>query len=273
MTTLVGWTGVQGDGPSSIYLASDSRISWKAGKQKWDAGRKLFAFRNSPDLLGYCGDALLPSHMLSQLCEIADHGLLFPPESSAAERHERLFNVLKASLDLSDEAVRRDFSVVHVSREEKDKSVHFFVWRLDCKSGRLRKVAFEEINPTTETSSRRLFALGSGARAYLEEALNWEASAQAHTSRGYFTALCDLLAADADPMSGGAPQLIGLYRNGTGKVFGLVSSGRYYFHGVPLPPGINGTSIEWRDETFQIIDWRTGEIKKGAQRQVRPFRD
>ena len=52
MTLLVCWAGIDTHGPSSLYMAADSRISWKA-PAFFDYGRKVFAFTRWPDVLGY----------------------------------------------------------------------------------------------------------------------------------------------------------------------------------------------------------------------------
>lgn len=58
MTSLVVWTGVDSRAPASIYLASDSRLSWDNG-DTWDFGRKVFASHRYPDILGYYGEVFL----------------------------------------------------------------------------------------------------------------------------------------------------------------------------------------------------------------------
>ncbi|MCB2086194.1 MAG: hypothetical protein H6920_10630 [Sphingomonadaceae bacterium] len=270
LTTLVGWVGVQDDGPSSIYLASDSRVTWEAGKQRWDAGRKLFAFHSSPDLLGYCGDALLPAHLLGQLTELADCGLLFDAAESAEARHAAIVERFKTSIAQCDRAARRDFTVVHAARDDGGARRQFLVWYISCEQGEISERHFATLDADAEHKSRHLFALGTGGSVYIDEVIRWNASAQSHTSRAYFTALCDVLKAGHDPNSGGSPQLVGLYRTGGGRAYGISYDGGRYFHGLPVPYATNSIAIEWRDETFQRIDGETLRPLRGAQRQVRP---
>ena len=56
MTTLISWVGIDQRRPTSLYLASDSRISWGSQHHRWDVGRKLFSCKVSADIFGYCGD-------------------------------------------------------------------------------------------------------------------------------------------------------------------------------------------------------------------------
>jgi hypothetical protein len=271
MTTLVGWLSSDSRGPSAIYIASDSRITWGVPHRRWDAGRKLFACRESPDLFGYCGDVLFPTQALGQAVELADHKLLFNEGSTAVDRHERLLQVLTESLSLRSGAPRSDFSIVHVARDGHGMTSCFSIWKASFSSSNgLRDRLIAQVRVSDGGVSRRLFALGSGAEAYVEETIRWSASAQGNTSRAFYTALCDVVGRGSDSASGGAPQLVGLYRNGNGRAFGVVHEGRRYFHGVPVPNITHFKGIEWRDDAFQRIDPTTMALKRGAQRQVRP---
>ena len=87
----------------------------------------------------------------------------------------------------------------------------------------------------------------------------WTLSDQGNTSRTMFSAFCDSLQAKADPMSGGEPQLVGLYRQGPGQVFGVVTERGPSLHGsllLDVPPGVK---IEWRDQLFQRVS-ASGEL-------------
>jgi hypothetical protein len=51
-------------------------------------------------------------------------------------------------------------------------------------------------------------------------------------SRAVFTGFCDALVSGQDPFSGGAPQLVALYRHGAGMHFGTFLRGKSYFRGL-----------------------------------------
>src|ERR1035438_2547255 len=93
MTLLVSWVGLDskknGPKPASIYIAADSRISW-GENINFDFCRKVYGFKNSPDILGYCGDVLFPSIVLSQLVDIGDHRIIFNFSSTCLEKHEAI---------------------------------------------------------------------------------------------------------------------------------------------------------------------------------------
>ena len=75
-------------GTASIYIAADSRITWD--KRTFDHGKKVFAFRNSPDILGYAGDVMFPSIVVNQIVEMADGGLLFKDSFTPKEKFEAI---------------------------------------------------------------------------------------------------------------------------------------------------------------------------------------
>ncbi|MGH7752442.1 MAG: hypothetical protein ACREN5_06470, partial [Gemmatimonadales bacterium] len=90
------------------------------------------------------------------------------------------------------------------------------------------------------------------------------------TSRTVFGALCDSIASGSDPASGGAPQLAGLYRVGSGQTFGVITAGKRYLLGLCVDdsPALGG--VEWRNELFERCDWETGTRLPEAQRHYRP---
>ena len=59
MTMLVSWIGVDTHGPTSAYIAADSRISWDASNA-FDFAKKVFAAKKYPEIFGYAGDVLFP---------------------------------------------------------------------------------------------------------------------------------------------------------------------------------------------------------------------
>jgi hypothetical protein len=89
MTTLFSWLSVDNRGPSSIYIVSDSRITWGSSGKRWDSGRKVFATK-SADIFGYCGEVLFPSLVLSQLGDLIDRDILWSSDCAAENRHSKI---------------------------------------------------------------------------------------------------------------------------------------------------------------------------------------
>jgi hypothetical protein len=97
MTTLISWVGVDSRSASSVYIASDSRISW-GSSNCWDTGRKVFASKIRPDVFGYCGDVLFPTQVLGQLIEQIDQSILFSHGEPFRSRAKIVKQALAASL-------------------------------------------------------------------------------------------------------------------------------------------------------------------------------
>jgi hypothetical protein len=120
--------------------------------------------------------------------------------------------------------------------------------------------------------SRMIVSLGTGRETIKVHADKWARSEQGNTSRSIFNAFCDSLASGGDARSGGAPQLVGLYREGTGRTFGIVYQNKRFIQGLPALPTMNSSLVDWRDELFQRVDAQTLAPLPGAQRHARPRR-
>src|SRR5689334_18933450 len=121
MTLLTSWVGVDTHGIASIYIASDSRITW-TNSVTFDFGRKVFAFNNYPDILGYCGDVLFPSIVLGQIVEMADNGLLFDENYNCKQKFEAIKEkLIQIFHKYPYEQVAIDsLQIIHASRDPND---------------------------------------------------------------------------------------------------------------------------------------------------------
>ena len=97
MTSLLAWISVDSKSVAAMYLASDSRISWGSKRIRWDAGRKLFLCRKTPDIFGFAGDVTFSSLSLTQICEAADADMLFAKDDDTSLRHEKFLRLLTHS--------------------------------------------------------------------------------------------------------------------------------------------------------------------------------
>ena len=79
----------------------------------------------------------------------------------------------------------------------------------------------------------------------------WQSSSQAGTSRAVFSAFCDALRSQEDPKTGGAPQVVGLYRKGTGRCFGVVSENNKFILGLLIDHNPDDSLVEWRNTLFE----------------------
>lgn len=266
MTSLIAWVGVDNRGAASLYFASDSRISWP-GAEVWDHGRKLFACRRQPHIFGYCGDVLFPTQTLSQITEIIDSNLMASgPFESVNSHTEKVSSVLESAFKTYPAAAKRKFDVLHCMREGEHMQSRFHVNQITFDMSGSAKIAPLQL----PSQSGVMAVLGSGSHSVQARLDDWAASHTGGTSRAVFSAFCDSLRSGDDPLSGGPPQLVGLWRKSPPQTFGVIWQERRYFYGLEagVPPSQDG--VHWFNELFEICDPVTLARKEGAQPQPRP---
>ncbi len=260
MTSLVGWIAVDARGPSSLYVASDSRITWGDPNYRWDQGRKVFACLTQAHLFAYVGDVLFPALALPSITERIDRGLLVDDGRGWA------VNVHEAVRRLHSDyppGQRRDFGMIHGYRTGEGLSCrfHLFVTKYSAT-----KDSWHIVDLPMPEKSSVLHLDGSGSRAVRDAELLWQRSPSRDTSRAVFGAFHEAVRGGADPLSGGAPQISGLYRIGPGRMLGVVFDGQRYFSGAKLVGGENVASIEWRNGLFERVNGTTRRRLLGAQK-------
>jgi hypothetical protein len=272
MTLLVAWTAIDSHGPSAVYIASDSRITWKSGAP-FDFGRKVFAFSRSPDILGYSGDVLFPSIALNQVVEMADAGLLFGPRFSCKQKFQaivdKLNDIFRAYPQSHSGLAENTLNVVHASRDPEDNKIffcHTITWNL--------KDGWQGRESQFPKSSRTLFVFGSGTTEFEANYLRYSAGSTRDTSRCVFHCFCDTLANAINSGVGGAPQLVGIYRKpkSTGMNQGVIYCGKRYFLGAHIDNLRNFEAIEWRNSNFEVCDGRTMQLVTDGKSQPDPLR-
>ncbi|OYV24576.1 MAG: hypothetical protein B7W99_01635 [Rhodospirillales bacterium 20-58-10] len=272
MTTVVAWvsyspTGELPELPRAAYLASDSRITWGSQLRRWDAGRKIFSAVSQPHVFGYSGDVVFPSLVLGQLVSAIDQGILFGPEESHQDKNALIFESMRTSHRRRHNVVEQDFSVLHICRWREWPATAFAAWLITYKRDGGVWACQELAIPT---ATKLISTLGSGANSARTHAGRWNASNVGGTSRAIFSAFCDAVASNDDALSGGLPQLAGLYTEGPPRNLGFIEDGSAFLHGLQIKPGAALASIEWRDKLFQRIDPTTMLPFQGARRFARP---
>jgi hypothetical protein len=248
-------------------VATDSRFSWQAGRhvETWDLGRKTFASAKFPDVAGYWGDVLFPVVTLSQFFSNLDAGVVAADASSTEARFKALKEALRISFDAVPVGQRRPFTIVHVSR---DGSGMTGLFRIRTLSWAPRTAWTRETLPLPATSAA-VHLGGSGAGTTRLHLQGWMESTQGGTSRAVYSAFLDGLLSAGDQYSGGPPQLVGLYRIGSGRAFGTILGTQRFLHGAPVTSASIDDALEWRNEVFERVSGDTGKRLPEAQRHLR----
>ncbi len=260
MTTIVAWAGVD-RAVASLYIASDSRISW-GDSHAWNQGRKTFASAGSPHIFGYWGDVLFPSVALPTVLDGLAAGVIQPsgsPFGTIGNSLRRLW------LDYP-RPERRDFGIVMATRRGEGMQSGF---QLAVMTYEAQTDTWDVRDVPMPRSSSRLHIAGSGTSAARTSERLWEASSQGGTSRAVYGAFTEALAGRADAHSGGGPQLVGLRRIGPGLRFGTLFEGRRYLAGARISQKAARTSnVEWFNELFERVDGGRAKLLDGAQRHL-----
>lgn len=276
MTSVIAWIAVDQRAPSALYLASDSRFTWsqtdsdgkKTIQRKWEYGRKLFASRKYPDIFGYYGDVLFPTQVLSQLTDLIDSDLLFETSDSYKSKLSKIMSFLRKVSHGYPLDIKTSSSILYCTRQDKDQTTSlsstFHIAKISWLANNDWDIKWLHI----PEKSGFIDIFGTGQNYIREWAERWAGSAQGGTSRSIFSAFCDALEDEQkkDPFSGGAPQLVGIHRKGTGKYFGVIYQNNRYFLGLPVEKSPNPNHISWFNDLLEISDGKTKKRKKEAQK-------
>jgi hypothetical protein len=271
MTVVVSWIGVTNqnneDKPSSLYIASDSRISWHNGR--FDNGRKVFAFKNSPDVMAYCGDVMFPSIVLNQVVELADNGLLFDESMDSQAKFEKIQKVVQEQFSLYPREINIISGTLKILFASRDERYSFKSYLMSWEKG--RQWELEQIDLMNDR--RKLHFYGSGKDEFSNRLNDYrrETNLSAGTSRAIFQCFCDTLSNIKDKSCGGAPQLVGLYNHSNAKNFGVIYNNERYLLGAKIDKSDNLNNVEWRNSLFERCDGITLKISDGAQPQPNPI--
>lgn len=252
-----------------MYFASDSRISWDRQPSVWDCGQKLYASNVGSEIFGFTGYVLLPQSILSKACTLIDRNLRSPSdEASINGRVDWLNRLVKREVDQHPNRQNEDFIIfygVRIGDGMPGRSTfHLHVIAWDSKNTTLNAT------PVTMPNHSAVLRTGGSGKPNLDTISKaWERSDQGNTSRTMFSAFCDTLKQGDDPLSGGEPQLVGLYRQGSPKIFGVVTENGASYQGQLRTALAATANIEWRDPLFQRVDAQ-GRLLKKAQPHSRP---
>ncbi len=267
---LASWVAVDSRSGSSLYIVSDSRVTDGHSRVN-DHARKLYACCTQPHVFGYVGWSDYPRDALEQLVEAIDNGL-FTGADNPSIRQTEIFAFLKESLlarlrRRKQRVYAAPFSIVHGAWKGSGLQSEFRLWILDWVPGKGWHIRTRR---TKSQRSRLLFSSGSSQRDLRRFVRVWQESDAANTSRSMFSAFCDALVATSDPSTGGAPQLVGLFRKGPGRSFAVVYRKSRYLAGRKVDPVEVDEKLFCPNDLFERVDIESTNLLPHAQQQPRP---
>jgi hypothetical protein len=207
--------------------------------------------------------------MLRQIVDQVNLGLLVPGDLGAVERHTAMTSVFQSALALVIKMQPAPFSIVHGTRENEGMTSRFRLFQ--TKFGPADGWKDEELD--LDASQSYLAHLdGSGQRIIETRRNDWLGTSAAGTSRAAIWTFCDALQSGKDTFSGGAPQLVGIWRKGPAQTFGFLWHGRRYFSGLEVSDTAQFSNVNWFNHFFERCDGSTRKRLSDAQRQRKPAR-
>ena len=100
MTLLASWVAVDSRGIQSMYMASDSCISWENNKKcNFLHYQKLYACKKKAEMFGFCGEVHFTSSILRQVVDLIDNGLMFKLGYSAQQKAQTILSFIQENYD------------------------------------------------------------------------------------------------------------------------------------------------------------------------------
>jgi len=264
MTTLVCWCSRDSRGPAALYVASDSRFSWGT-TVNWDVGPKIHLRGTTPEIFAFAGDVTLGQSVLLQIGISSPQ----PNTNEASTTDDGMREFLDAvSPGYPHGRAANDTVVLSARRIGEGMQANFAVSSFRYRSGNWEL----ERHQLPVDNSDVVCAFGSGAKSAVSMVRDWmKEDVSGRTSRSIFSGFCDALRAGRDPLSGGPPQLAGIYRIEPAREFGVVWDGKFFVRGRSVETSNERTKFEWRNNLFERCDSETGARLENAQQHARPL--
>jgi hypothetical protein len=262
MTSLAAVLSVDSRGPAGLYLMTDSRITWKGYDGEWDAGQKTYFASNQAHIFGFCGDAAFPPSVARQLIEQIEAGIIGLGDDPDVVRADILAGIEWAHAAATNKFFD-GFSLFHGYREGCGMKCNFHLWRYQYFRS-TDKLYFSRINLDATTSC--LAHIDGSGKSTIQHFRDTVArGVAASTSRAAVWTFYDALLSGNDRATGGAPQLVGLWRAGPAQRFGVIWQGARYVAGIKLPSGVSSGTIHWFDDKFESLGRLPPSWKAGAE--------
>lgn len=281
MTTLIAWAAIDDRETSAVYMASDSRISWREN-DVWDNGRKIFASEKFPEILGYTGDALFCTQVLSQVIAFIDSCAPLSQMMKLDVKFDYVGGLIERAFEsYPKQFCLPNFSILYLTRLGKTWGACTFAWTAQegwqTKNIHRIPMTWAEVHEldsfvVTQASAVIFVSDGSGGEKFRSFYNNsqWIAKLPIY-SRGIFGAFTDFIDSASDSKTGGKPQISGLYREFEAKKIGFADGDQRFLYGILVSPSDYQAEMRWVNRTFENCHPLSGDRLPGEQRQPAPY--
>lgn len=267
MTTLVSWVTYDQRGPASLYIASDSRFSWEK-RACWDSGRKIHFSNKYPVILGFCGDVMFCSQVISQVISYIDACDIFEKDVNTDTRFDLVFNLIKRSFgDYPVVFALESFQILYATRESR-RCFHTYIIKWDKNKSKDQRWSTRKLSIPSQTDL--IVTLGSGGRPYRKHYEEiYSKSEIGGLSRSFYSSLSSHIDSGKDPYTGGPIQLASLTNIGGSNALGVIKNNKRYLYGMEIDPHEKINNIRWVNDLFENCDGN--DVKRLKQAQVQPL--
>ncbi|CAA0080090.1 Uncharacterised protein [Zhongshania aliphaticivorans] len=265
MTLLVAWAGIDSRGPASVYIATDSRVSW-GSKGHFDHANKTFALQKFPAIIGYCGDSMASLMLISQAITLMEA----VPESHG-QNLENLVDVLirfavRNYSQYPAELSSGSFTVVICGKSRTESAGEFACYQVDSTFDKTTKKFLK-----LPEQSGPIVVAGSGASEFGDRYERHQSveNPNKSTSRDVFHVFNQTISNTAIYSVGNIPQITTVIRKpySGGAHCGVVVNSQRYIAGQLIDKDIAPKELQWFNDNFEITNPQTKRRQDGAQAQ------
>ncbi|MDY0902001.1 hypothetical protein [Pantoea agglomerans] len=267
MTTLISWITYDQRGPASLYIASDSRFSWDKFAN-WDSGRKIYFSSKYPDILGFCGEVMFCSQIMSQITSYIDACDVFENTQSSDLRFELVYELVKRSFgDYPINFALDSFQILYSTRENKRS---FQIYLIEWMKKKPTDKMWNKRKLSLPAKTGLIEALGSGGEIYRKHYIGqYLTSDIGKLSRSYYSALSSHIDSGRDPLTGGPIQIAGLFNTGSAIAHGVIKKDERYVYGMKVDPHEKINNIRWVNDQFENCNGN--DVKRYITAQIQPL--
>lgn len=281
MTTLIAWAAIDRDSTSAVYMASDSRLSW-GEDSRWDSGRKIFASEKFPEILGYTGDALFCTQILSQVTSFIDSCAPLEQLLTLEDKYEYVGELIERAFKAyPTQFCLPNFSILYLTRLGMSWGACTFSWtdKAGWQPKKIHKIpmTWDDVRGKDSFAAAQASIVvfvsdGTGGEKFRRfyNRSDWLTKLPL-LSRGIFGAFADFIDLGIDGKTGGKPQISGLYRRFEAQKIGFVDEEGRYLYGILVLPSDYQAQTRWVNRTFENCGSLSGKRIPGEQRQPAPY--
>lgn len=276
MTSVIAVLAKDQRGPCALYFLTDSQQTFLNTNKKITKTsfcKKAFASDKTPDIFCFCGEVNNPTRIIKDCIKNAFNNI-----TNINDKHDKLIEIAIQFINSNTES-RMNFTIFHGVREHTGMASVFHLWKTTFYYSEYKYINHEDskipielpseekIVPADKYEGSGSFILnlsGSGENYIIDEKNKLLKTEKYQTTRFQIMSSLSSMNSGKDQLTGGPPQLVGLWRINNGMQFGIHWQNKLYFSHECVDNNIP-ENIYWFNEKFERFDPKTRQRLKDAQ--------